>query len=413
MTRVLLFTGKGGVGKTTVAAATAMRAAAGGRRVLITSTDPAHSLADVFDRPLDDAPTAVASNLVAQQIDSQVRLEQHWWQVRDYLAELLAWGGLADVQAEELAVVPGLDEIFSLVDLCTHLGSGHYDLVVIDSAPTAETLRLLALPDALRWYVERVILPARHVARAVGPLVSRVSSLPVPSDLVFGAIERIHANLAVVHGILQDADVSSIRLVINPERMVVNEALRTATSLSLFGYAVDAVVVNRVLPDEVTDPYLERWKQRHAEHLSVVRDAFAPTPTLTAPLFADELVGLPTLARLGEAVYGELDESAVLHRTRPLSLERQGDGYRLRIILPFASRDDLELYRRGAELHVKVGGRKRTVPLPTAVRRFDVVGARLTEGVLDVRFAAPAATEGTPRSRPGQPHPATRGRSRS
>ncbi len=396
MTRVLLFTGKGGVGKTTVAAATGVRAAARGERVLVTSTDPAHSLADAFDLPLGDGPTAVAPNLAAQQIDAQARLEQHWRQVRDYLVQLLAWGGLGDVQAEELALFPGLDEIFSLVDLRGQVASGAYDLIVVDCAPTAETLRLLALPDALRWYVERVIAPGRHVARAVRPVMTRVSTVPVPEDRVFGAVERIHGDLAAVHGLLQDPERTSVRLVVNPERMVIAEALRTATSLSLFGYAVDAVVVNRLLPDEITDPYLARWKELHAEHLDTVRASFAPTPVLTAPLFGDELVGPDALGELAGAAYGDLDETAVLADSRPIDLERDGEGYRLRIALPFASRDDLDLYRRGHELHVKIAGVKRTVPLPAAIRRYEVAGARLDDGVLDVRFAPPRpASPGT------------------
>lgn len=392
MTRVLLFTGKGGVGKTTVAAATAARAAQRGSRVLVTSTDPAHSLADAFDVALGDAPTPIADRLYAQQIDAQLRLEQHWRQVRDYLVELLSWGGLGDVQAEELALFPGLDEVFSLVDLRHQLAGGDYDLIVVDCAPTAETLRLLALPDALRWYVERVVSPSRHVARAVRPVVSRMSNVPVPRDHVFGAVESIHADLSAVHAVLQDSDVSTVRLVVNPERMVISEALRTATSLSLFGYAVDAVVVNRLLPDSVTDPYLARWKQLHAEHLETVRSSFAPTPTLTAPLFDEELFGLEALLELAEHVYGGRDERTVLARQHPIDLVRDGDDYRLLIALPFASRDDLELHRKGHELHVKVGGVKRTVPLPAVVRRHEVAGARLDDGVLEVRLAQRATS---------------------
>ncbi|MGH3442238.1 MAG: ArsA family ATPase [Nitriliruptorales bacterium] len=393
MTRVLLFTGKGGVGKTTVAAATAVRAARRGRRVLVTSTDPAHSLADAFDLPLGDEPTPVAPGLDAQQIDAQTRLERHWREVRDYLVELLAWGGIGEVEAEELALFPGLDEIFSLIDLRAQVGSGDYDLVVVDCAPTAETLRLLALPDALRWYVERVVAPGRHVARAVRPVVNRVSNVPVPRDGVFGAVERVHGDLGAVHAILQDADTTSVRLVVNPERMVIGEALRTATSLALFGYAVDAVVCNRLLPDEVSDPYLRRWKELHAEHLGQVRSSFSPTPVLTGPLFDDELVGVDALAALAQAVYDDRDEAAVLHKGRPIELERDGDGFRLRIALPFASKDDLDLYRRGHELHVRVGATKRVVPLPAAVRRFDVAGATLAGGELAISFRAPAAAE--------------------
>ena len=390
MTRVVLFTGKGGVGKTTVAAATAVRAAAAGSRVLVTSTDPAHSLSDVFDLALGDRPTGIADRLAAQQIDAQARLDLHWQDVRDYLVQLLSRGGLSQIQAEELMLVPGLDELFALIDLQDHVASGDYDLVVVDCAPTAETMRLLSLPDALRWYVEKIVQPGRRVARAVRPLAARVGGVPVPEDEVFGAVERLHGQLAAVHELLQDTGRSSVRLVVNPERMVVAEALRTATSLSLFGYGVDAVVVNRLLPDEIDDPYLARWKERHAEHLETVRTSFEPTPVLTAPLFDDELIGVAALERLGQVVYEGLDVTAVLHDAKPLTVDEIDGGYLLRLALPFAAKDDVDLHRRADELHIRVGWMKRTVPLPAAVRRCDIAGARLRDGALEVRFAMPA-----------------------
>ncbi len=389
MSRVLLFTGKGGVGKTTVAAATAARAAAAGRRVLITSTDPAHSLADAYDVPLGNEPVTVDDGLEALQIDARARLERHWQDVREYLVELLAWGGVGEVEAEELALLPGLDELFALIDLRDQVAAGDHDLIVVDCAPTAETLQVLALPDALGWYVDRILTPGRNVARAVRPVTSRVGGMPVPDDEVFGAVERVHGALTEVNDVLRDSGRTSFRLVVNPERMVVNEALRTATSLSLFGYVIDAVVVNRILPDEIDDPYLERWQELHAEHTDRVRESFAPTPVLTAPLFDRELVGPAGLRGLAQRLYGDGDETAVMHESAPLSVEATEAGFRLRLRLPFASRDDLDLHRRGDELHVRVGGLKRAVPLPAALQRCDVDGARLSDGHLDVRFVEP------------------------
>jgi arsenite/tail-anchored protein-transporting ATPase len=397
---VLLFTGKGGVGKTSVAAATAARAAGRGARVLVTSTDPAHSLSDALDEPLADAPTAVripaggTGSLDAQQIDAQLRLERHWREVRDYLLGLLAWGGVGDVAAEELVLLPGLDELFALIDLRHQVASGDYDLVVVDCAPTAETLKLLTLPDALRWYTERMLGPGRRIARAMRPLSRTVGAsggaLPLPEDGVFDQVERTHAELAAVHELLRDGTRCSIRLVVNPERLVVAEAERTATSLSLFGYAIDAVVVNRILPAEVSDPYLATWKERHAAHLATVRTAFAPVPVLTAPLLADEPVGIDDLAQLGSEVYGDRDEQAVLHQQRPVTVEETPDGYVLRIALPFATKDDLEIHQAGGDLHLKVAGVKRAVPLPAALRRRAIGGASLADGWLEVRFPADA-----------------------
>ncbi|MTV26208.1 ArsA family ATPase [Nitriliruptoraceae bacterium ZYF776] len=406
MSRVVLFTGKGGVGKTSVAAATALRAAARGRRVLVTSTDPAHSLADALDQPVGDRPTTVAvpdptvdsGHLHAQQIDAQARLERHWREVRDYLVTLLSWGGVDEIQAEELVLLPGLDELFALTDLNAQVAAGRYDLVIVDCAPTAETLRLLSLPDALRWHVDRVLGPGRRVARAVRPLVRGRGGgpLPVPDDEVFGAVERVHGDLADVHALLQDPERATVRLVVNPERLAVAETERTATSLSLFGYAVDAVVVNRVLPDEVSDPYLARWKDRHAAHLATIRGAFAPTTVLTAPLFDDELDGTEGLRRLGDAVYGDGDELPDVPPRRPLEVTRDGADHLLRLALPFATKDDVHLDRRGADLFVTVAGTKRVVTLPAALQRCDVGGARFHDGGLEIRFVPATAAAVAP-----------------
>jgi arsenite/tail-anchored protein-transporting ATPase len=385
----VLFTGKGGVGKTTCAAATAAHVAAAGRRVLVTSTDPAHSLADAFDVPLGDRPTSVAPGLDAQQIDAQVRLEEHWRDIRDYLVQLLAWGGIGEVQAEELVLVPGFDELFALLDLHSQAQTGRYDLIVVDCAPTAETLRLLALPDALQWYAERLLGPGRRVARVVRPLASRAGGVPVPDDQVFGAAERLQHRLSEVGALLQDTDRSSVRLVLNPERLVIREAMRTATSLSLFGYGVDGVIANRLWPDQVTDPWLDRWRQRHADHLAAIHDGFTPTPVLPAPLSDDELVGVDRLADFGRDLYGQHDAMAVLHRGSAIRVHTTDEGHLLTVPLPFANRDDLDLHRRGADLHIRVGGVKRIVALPATLRRAQIVAAGLRDGHLEVRFAAP------------------------
>ncbi|MEX2549444.1 MAG: ArsA family ATPase [Nitriliruptoraceae bacterium] len=399
----MLFTGKGGVGKTSIAAATAVEAARGGARVLVTSTDAAHSLADAFATPLGDRPTPVeleGGHLLAQQLDAQHRLEQHWGRVRDYLAAVLAWGGLGDVAAEELVLFPGLDELFALFDLRRQAATGEHDLIVVDCAPTAETLKLLTLPDALRFYADRVFGPGRGLSRALAPLTRHLASTgappPMPDDEVVDAVEQVHGELTGVHALLTDTARTSVRLVVNPERIVLAEAERTATSLSLFGYGVDAVIVNRVLPGSITDPYLATWRRRHAEHLAAARSAFAPTPVLPVSLMADEVIGIDGLAALGREVYGELDPTAVLHRQRPIVVEEDGDGFVLVVALPFANEDDLNLSRRGDQLQITVAGVRRSVALPAALSRRPVVGARLTAGRLEVRFAR-AASPAVPR----------------
>ncbi len=399
---MLLFTGKGGVGKTSVAAATAVRVAGAGGRVLLTSTDPAHSLSDVLDVTLDDTPRPVAlsgeasGSLAAQQLDAQARLEARWDRVRDYLAAVLAWGGVGDVAAEELVTFPGLDELFALLDLREHVAADDHDVVVVDCAPTAETLKLLALPDALRWYADRVLGPGRRIARAVAPLTRPLgvsgAPFPVPDDEVFDTVGEVHAQLSEVHALLTDTARSSVRLISTPERLALSETSRMLTTLSLFGYGVDSVVVNRLLPDVISDPYLARWKQQHTELLAEVRSTVAPVPVLTADLLDEEPIGPAALDHLGGWVYEEHDPAGVLHDDAPVSLDVDGDIHRLRIRVPGVDRDDVDLHRQGGDLLIKVAGVRRTIPLPAALRRREVVGAAVDDGVLTVRFAAMAST---------------------
>jgi arsenite-transporting ATPase len=348
--RIQLFTGKGGVGKTTVAAATAARAAARGHRTLVMSTDPAHSLADSLDVEVGAEPREVAERLWAEQIDSQARLEANWREIQEYVINLLNWGGVDAVEAEELSVIPGLDELFSLIDINRYQRQGDYDLLVVDCAPTAETLRLLSLPEALRWYIDRLFPSSR---------------------------------------LLAEPETSTVRLVVNPEKMVVAEARRTYTYLSLFGYRVDAVVVNRLLPDDVTDPYFGKWKEIQADHFRTITESFAPLPILTCRLFDDEMVGLERLAEVADEVYGGSDPAAVLAESTPLRVTKErGGGYALRLDLPFAERDELDIHRKGDELLIRVGQHKRNVLLPQALQPLEVTAANLGGGTLVVLFGA-------------------------
>jgi arsenite/tail-anchored protein-transporting ATPase len=386
VTRVLLFTGKGGVGKTTTAAATAVRCADAGLRTIVVSTDPAHSLADAFDAPLGPLPASLADNLWGQQLDAQQRMEEGWQEIQGYLRQVFNWAGVDGLEAEELSVIPGLDEIFSLSDIKAFVESGEWDVVVVDCAPTAETLRLLSLPEILRWYMDRVFPMSRKVNRVVSPLLGRVAGLPVPGDEVFGSASRFYDRLDGVRELLCDTARTSVRLVVNPERLVVAEARRTHTYLSLFGYRVDAVVANRLLPEAVTDPWFAEWKARHAEHLTAIEEGFAPLPILRAELAADELVGVAALRVFAEALYGDLDPAAQLHPGEPLQVARKGKGYELVLELPFAEKDDLELGRRDDELLIRVGGHRRALLLPDSLRRRPVGAASLRDGRLRVTF---------------------------
>jgi arsenite/tail-anchored protein-transporting ATPase len=371
-----------------VAAASALRAAQSGLRTLVMSTDPAHSLSDAFDMPLGSEPTPVTKRLDAEQLEAHRRLEDHWGEVQAYLAALLRWGGVGEVEAEELALIPGLEEIFSLVDVQRHVEAGCYDLLVVDCAPTAETLRLLSLPDALGWYIERIFPVERKVAKVVRPVLGRMTTMPLPADSMLGSVERLYGTLAGVREILQDGKATSVRLVVNAEKMVIAEARRTYTYLNLFGYHVDAVVVNRLIPEEVSDPWFDRWKALQATHLASVHEGFGDLPVLSAPLFDEELVGVPALERLGEAVYGDREVHEILHHGEPLRFSRAEGHYELVLSLPFVGKGEVNVLQRGEELYIKVGAYTRSIVLPGLLGRKQVAGASLSEGLLVVRFAA-------------------------
>ena len=384
--RVILFTGKGGVGKTTIACATALRIAAGGKKTLLMSTDPAHSVADAFGTELTPDPTEVADNLWAEQIDPQTRLEENWREIQEHAIAVLNWAGLAEVEAEELSVIPGLDELFSLADVKRHHDEGPYDALVVDCAPTGETLRLLSLPDIIQWYMERIFPIERRVMGALRPVARRVSNLPLPDDNVYAAVRRFYDRLEGVRKVLTDESSTSVRLVVNPERMVIAEAQRTFTYLNLFGYRVDAIVANRLLPDEISDPYFDRWKELQAEHLGTIEESFSPVPILTARLRDQELVGALLLDSLGDEVYGELDPAAVLHTEDPMAIVKDGTSYVLTLNLPLTAKEDLDLSTKADELFVRVGPYRRTIMLPKVLAMRDLASARLDDGKLTVTF---------------------------
>jgi arsenite-transporting ATPase len=387
--RILLFTGKGGVGKTTVAAATALACAERGLRTIVMSTDPAHSLADSFDLPLGADPTPVTGSLWGQQLDAQRRMEEAWADLQSYATDVLGWVGLDTVTADELSVVPGLDEVFALSDIKAHASSGEWDVVVVDCAPTAETIRLLSLPEILSWYMARIFPVGRAVVGAVRPVLTRVSSVPVPSEAVFEATRRFADRLDGIREILAEPERTTARLVVTAEQMVVAEARRTYTYLSLFGYRTDAVVVNRLLPDAVTDPWFGQWRAIQARHLDTIADAFAPLPLLRAELAEEEVVGVDRLRRFADRLYRGVDPAAILHEGEPLAVTADDAGQRvLSLQLPFAEPDDLEIGRRDGELLVRVGTWRRALLLPDSLRRRPSAGARLIGDRLEITFGA-------------------------
>jgi arsenite-transporting ATPase len=385
--RIILFTGKGGVGKTTSAAGTATLAARRGERTLVLSTDAAHSLADAFGVPIGAEPTRVADDLWVHQVDAQRRFERSWGDIQGYLMSVLDAAGVDPITAEELTVIPGAEEVLALLELRAHVVSGDWDVVVVDCAPTAETLRLLALPEALNWYMTRMFGVQRRVVRALRPVLSRAARVPMPEDSVFEAVERLHRDLEDVQRILADKD-ASVRLVLTPEAVVVAEARRSLTTLSLYGYRVDGVIANRVFPTEGADEWRRAWSVAQQGVLDEVRQSFVDLPIWLSAYQPGEPVGPDALADFAEAAYAGDDPLATPAGDGPMTISRTDGGALLRIALPFAEKDDVDLARHGDELVVTVGPYRRLLALPAVLARHSVSGARVEAGSLQVRFRA-------------------------
>jgi arsenite/tail-anchored protein-transporting ATPase len=384
--RTILYTGKGGVGKTSVAAATALATARSGLRTVVLSTDPAHSLSDSLETDLGPQPLPVADNLWAQEVQAEAEMERHWQAVQRWLGGLLSDRGVDRILAEELTVPPGMDEIFSLLQLKRHHESGEFDVIIVDCAPTGETLRLLSFPEVARWWLEKVFPWEKRLLTAARPFAKTVLDLPLPGNDVLAEVQDLVRNLIDMSEILRDRSRSSIRLVMNPERMVIKEAQRTFTYLNLYGYLTDAVVVNRVFPADVEGGYFAAWREVQREHVELVEQAFAPVPVLRAPFFEQEVVGPEMLERLGEAVFGSRAPERVLYHEQSLALKMDGDSAELRLRVPFTEKGDVKLKKIGLELVIRVGGRKRNIVLPSALASFRPRDARLEAGELRVRF---------------------------
>ena len=385
--RTILYTGKGGVGKTSVAAATARRCAAAGLKTVVLSTDPAHSLSDALEDQLGGEPTAIGENLWGQEVQAQEQMETHWEAVGGWLGELLAERGVDRISAEELTVPPGMDELFSLLQIKRHYEEERFECVIVDCAPTGETLRLLSFPDVAKWWLEKVFPWERRLMAAARPFARGLLDVPLPDDAVFDDVERLVRNLVAMNGILRDRSTTSVRLVMNPDRMVVKESMRTFTYLNLYGYLTDAVVVNRVLPEQAGGGYFAAWREAQSEHMELVRSAFSPVPILTAPWFPREVVGPEALDELGEVLFGADDASAVLHEELSQELSSDNGSATLRLALPFAERGDIDLKKVGLEVIVRVGAQKRTIILPPAMATYATTGARFEDGALQVFFA--------------------------
>jgi arsenite-transporting ATPase len=389
--RVILYSGKGGVGKTTLSAATAVRAARLGHRTLVVSTDAAHSLADALGVALGAEPVKVEERLEAVEIDVNEELAKRWGTIHEWLTRFMTFRGIADAVAEEMAILPGMEELFSLLRVRAFASSGRYDVIIVDCAPTGETIRLLGVPDILNFYFTRIFPIQRTVVRSVRPVAQRMTDMPIPTDDVFGAVAALYQQLEGMGPMLQDPDVSSIRIVLNPEGMVIKESQRLYTYLSLFGFPVDAVVANRILPEEARSPYFDRWFDIQKGYLGEARESFDPVPFFESRLFDREMVGVKNLDEMAKAVFGERDPSQSFFKGRPIEIKKERGIYVMAIHLPFAQKDRLSVFTKADDLVVQVDNQRRHVTLPRSIAGRTVTSAALVDQVLRVRFGAKEA----------------------
>ncbi|MBW4491046.1 MAG: TRC40/GET3/ArsA family transport-energizing ATPase [Trichocoleus desertorum ATA4-8-CV12] len=389
--RVILMTGKGGVGKTSVAAATGLRCAELGYKTLVLSTDPAHSLADSFDMELGHEPRTVRPNLWGAELDALMELEGNWGAVKRYITQVLQARGLEGVEAEELAILPGMDEIFSLVRMKRHYDENEFDVLIIDSAPTGTALRLLSLPEVAGWYMRRFYKPLQKVSAALRPLIEPIfkplAGFSLPDNEVMDAPYEFYQQIEALEKVLTDNTKTSVRLVTNPEKMVIKESLRAHAYLSLYNVATDLVIANRILPDEVSDPFFQKWKANQQQYRQEIHDNFSPLPVKEVPLYSEEMCGLAALERLKDTLYKDEDPAQVYYKETTLRIVQDQNQYSLEVYLPGIPKNQVELSKNGDELNIRIGNHRRNLVLPQSLAALQPAGAKMEDDFLKIRFA--------------------------
>jgi arsenite-transporting ATPase len=389
--RVILMTGKGGVGKTSVAAATGLRCAELGHKTLVLSTDPAHSLADSFDIPLGHEPRLVRPNLWGAELDALMELEGNWGAVKRYISQVLQARGLDGIQAEELAILPGMDEIFGLVRMKRHYDEGDFEVLIIDSAPTGTALRLLSLPEVGGWYMRKFYKPLQGMSVALRPLFEPIfrplTGFSLPDKEVMDAPYEFYEKIEALEKVLTDNMQTSVRLVTNPEKMVIKESLRAHAYLSLYNVSTDLVISNRIIPEEVTDPFFQKWKENQKQYRQEIHDNFSPLPVKEVPLFSEELCGFEALERLKEVLYKDEDPSQVYYKENTLRVVVENNEYTLELYLPGIPKEQVQLNKTGDELNIRIGNHRRNLVLPQALAMLQPSGAKMEDDYLKIKFA--------------------------
>ncbi|MDJ0620047.1 MAG: TRC40/GET3/ArsA family transport-energizing ATPase [Calothrix sp. MO_192.B10] len=389
--RVILMTGKGGVGKTSVAAATGLRCAELGYRTLVLSTDPAHSLADSFDMELGHEPKQIRPKLWGAELDALLELEGNWGSVKRYITQVLQARGLEGVQAEELAILPGMDEIFGLVRMKRHYDEGDFDVLIIDSAPTGTALRLLSLPEVGGWYMRRFYKPFQNISVALRPLVEPlfkpIAGFSLPDKEVMDAPYEFYEQIEALEKVLTDNSQTSVRLIANPEKMVIKESLRAHAYLSLYNVSTDLVIANRIIPEEVEDPFFQRWKENQKQYRQEIHDNFHPLPVKEVPLFSQEMCGMEALERLKETLYKDEDPAQVYYKENTIRVVQEQNQYSLELYLPGVPKNQIQLSKSGDELNIRIGNHRRNLVLPQALAALQPGGAKMEDDYLKIRFA--------------------------
>ena len=391
--RILLFSGKGGVGKTSLAAATGVKLAELNHRTLVMSIDPAHSLADAFDLGTElfhaqtSDPLPINDRLSIQELNIQKEIKRHWQEISSYVSSVLRTTGIGSVEAEELAILPGMEELSAMMYINQYRREQRYDVIVLDAAPTAESMRFISMPTALDWYMKHIFPFERNVLKAVRPIANRVAPFELPPDTYFGNILDLFKRLEGVDAIMEDPLITSVRLVTNPEKMVLRETQRAFVYFSLHGLTVDAVVVNRLLPAEVMDAWFNEWHTSQDTILHEIEEYFAPVPVKKVPLFEHEILGKQRLEDLARVLYAEdEDPSAVTRTEKAYTFGKQNGQYEIRVLLPFATKDEIELFKKGDELVVQIGTFRRHIGLPRSMAALTPSRARLESKVLTVEM---------------------------